>query len=154
MNNYGFIRTAAAVPAIRLADTKANTAEICRLIKEAAAKEVSLVVFPELCITGATCGDLYTSEKLLKGAEESIIEIARLSLDLDICIVVGAPAREKGVIYNCTMVIQGGMVQGCVRKPLGKRCTSASEQLFAIGDVVFGIEFADDLLSATPSSSV
>ena len=88
MNNYGFIRTAAAVPALRLADTKANTKEICRLIEEATTKEVSLVVFPELSITGATCGDLYAQEMLLKGAEEGIREILEFSIDKRICIVV------------------------------------------------------------------
>ena len=178
MSNYGFIRTAAAVPAIKLADTKANTAEICRLIEEAASKEVSLVVFPELSITGATCGDLYTMETLLENAEKSVREIAMFSMGLNICIVVGAPVRYSGKLYDCAIVIQDGMVQGIVPKTFGKKgtpfhvtpsehdmpymnsimyagrpATVLTRQLFTIGDALFAIEFGDDLLSPLPQSS-
>ena len=72
MKNYGFIRTAAAVPAVRIADVEYNTAEICRLAGEAFEKEVSLVVFPELAITGYTCADLFGQSLLVKAAENGI----------------------------------------------------------------------------------
>ena len=66
MNNYGFIRVAAAVPAIKVADTRHNTEEICSLIGKAQESQVSLVVFPELSITGSTCGDLFRQSMLSK----------------------------------------------------------------------------------------
>ena len=75
MNSYGFIRTAAAVPAIRLADPAYNAEEICRLIDKAIEEEVSLIVFPELALTGSTCGDLFTNSALLKGAAEGLDRI-------------------------------------------------------------------------------
>ena len=77
MNNHGFIRVAAAVPAIRLADPAYNAEEICRLIDKAIEEEVSLIVFPELSLTGSTCGDLFTNAALLKGAEEGLDKIVR-----------------------------------------------------------------------------
>ena len=79
MKNYGFIRTAAAVPSVRVADPGFNTEEICRIISEAQENQVSLLVFPELCITGCTCGDLFKQSMLLKGAEEGIRQIVGFS---------------------------------------------------------------------------
>ena len=70
MKNYGFIRTAAAVPVVKVADVAHNVEEICRLVGEAADKEVSLAVFPELSLTGSTCGDLFGNSPLTKAAEE------------------------------------------------------------------------------------
>ena len=178
MNNYGFIRTAAAVPALRLADTEANTKEICRLIEEATTKEVSLVVFPELSITGATCGDLYAQEMLLKGAEEGIREILEFSIDKRICIVVGAPVRTGGRLYNCAVVIKDGELIGMVPKTYGNEgslfcsesstngmpyaneiryagqyCLLSTSQLFDTGDVTFAIELGEDLWSPVAPSS-
>ena len=177
MNNYGFIRTAAAVPAIRLADTKANTAEICRLIEEAASKQVALIVFPELTITGATCGDLYTQERLLKGAEEGIREILEFSIDKRICIVTGAPVRCGGRLYNCAIVIKDGELVGMVPKTYGNEgtpfcsesrnnemtfaneiryagqyCLLSTSQMFDTGDVTFAIELGEDLWSPSAPS--
>ena len=70
MNDFGFIRVAAAVPVVKVADTRFNTEEICKLASEAYEQMVSLVVFPELSVTGATCGDLFRQSLLLKGAED------------------------------------------------------------------------------------
>ena len=137
MNNYGFIRTAAAVPAIKLADTRANAKEICRLTEEALAKEVSLLVFPELSLTGSTCGDLYRQERLLKGAEEGIKEILEFTLDKQICVVVGTPVRHAGRLYNCAAVIKDGELLGMVPKTYGNDGTPfcseshSHDQIFA-----------------------
>ena len=70
MKNYDFIRVAAAVPTIKVANTKYNTEEISRLASEAFDKKVSLVVFPELSLTGSTCGDLFCMSALLEKAEQ------------------------------------------------------------------------------------
>ena len=64
MDDFGFIRAAAAVPEVRVADVDANVAEICRMIDDACSSQVSLVVFPELCVTGYTCGDLFSKQVL------------------------------------------------------------------------------------------
>ena len=179
MNNYGFIRTAAAVPAIKLADTRANTKEICRMIEEALAKEVSILVFPELSLTGSTCGDLYRQEKLLKGAEEGVKEILEFTIDKRICVVVGIPVRQAGRLYNCAAVIKDGELLGMVPKTYGndgtpfcsesyshdqifaneiryagQYCLLSTSQLFDTGEATFAIELGDDLWSpAAPSSS-
>jgi hypothetical protein len=108
MNNYGFIRAAAAVPAVRLADVKSNVKEICRLITQAVEQEVSIIAFPELSLTGATCGDLFAQETLLKGVEEGIKEILEFSIDKRICIIVGAPVRCGGRLHDCAVVIKDG----------------------------------------------
>ena len=177
MNNYGFIRTAAAVPALRLADTRANTKEICRLIEEALTKEVSLLVFPELSVTGATCGDLYAQEMLLRGAEEGIREILEFSIDKRICIVVGAPVRCGGRLYNCAVIIKDGELVGMVPKTYGNEgspfcseshshdqifaneiryagqyCLLSTSQLFDTGDVTFAVELGEDLWSPVAPS--
>ena len=119
MKNYGFIRTAAAVPALRLADPAYNAEEICRLIDEAVAEEVSLIVFPELALTGATCGDLYTNDRLLKGAEDGIRKIASHNEGKDITVVVGVPVCHSGRIYNCAAVIRQGSLRGLVPQLYG-----------------------------------
>ena len=72
MKNYGYFRVAAAVPEVRVADTRYNTEEICRLTSEAFDKNVSLVAFPELSLTGYTCGDLFHQDFLISKAEEGI----------------------------------------------------------------------------------
>ena len=166
MSNYGFIRTAAAVPAIRLADTKSNTKEICRLIEEAATKGVSLIVFPELSITGATCGDLYSQEMLLKGAEDGIRDILEFSIDKRICIIVGAPVRCGGRLYNCAAIIKDGELVGMVPKTYGNEtpyaneiryagqyCLLSTSQLFDAGDITFAVELGEDLWSPIAPSS-
>ena len=79
MKNYGFIRTAAAVPSVKVADVIYNAAEICRLAGEAFEKEVSLVAFPELSLTGYSCGDLFGQSLLVKGAEDGVRQIVEFS---------------------------------------------------------------------------
>ena len=172
MNNYGFIRTAAAVPAIRLADIRSNVKEICSLIAQANEQEVSLIAFPELTITGATCGDIFAQEMLLKGAEEGIKEILEFSLNKRICIVVGTPVRCGGRLYNCAAVIKDGELLGMVPKTYGNEntpfcsesrshempyaneiryagqyCLLSSTQLFDTGEVTFAVELGEDLWS-------
>ena len=103
MKNYGFIRTAAAVPVVRIADTAHNAAEICRLAGEAFDKEVSLVVFPELSLTGYSCGDLFAMNPLVKGAEDGIKKILEFSRGKAMTIVVGAPVPYRSRLYDCAV---------------------------------------------------
>ncbi len=116
MKNYGFIRTAAAVPVVKLADVRHNTAEICRLAGEAFSKEVSLIVFPELSLTGYSCGDLFTNGLMIKASEEGVREIVEFSRGKAMTIVVGAPVPYRSRLYDCAVVIRNGNVKGIVPK--------------------------------------
>lgn len=116
MQDYGFIRVAAAVPKMKVADTKANTENICQLIDLAEQKEVSLLVFPELSITGYTCGDLFCQNLLIREAEASVERVCRHCSSKDITVVVGSPVRVHGRLYNCGVVISAGEVKGIVPK--------------------------------------
>ena len=116
MKNYGFIRTAAAVPTVKVADVTYNTAEICRLAGEAFEKEVSLVAFPELSLTGYSCGDLFGQSLLIKKAEEGIRKIVDFSRGKTLTIVAGAPVAYRSRLYSCAIVIRNGNVKGIVPK--------------------------------------
>lgn len=110
-NPYGFYRFAAACPKMKVADTKYNTEQILECIKKAFAEDATAIVFPELCITGYTCNDLFHQEILLQNAEKAIDEIVGRSNYYDnILIVVGAPIRIDGRLYNCAVFIQSGSI--------------------------------------------
>ena len=113
---HGFIRVAAATPVIRVADCGYNTDRIIELIEEAQKQEIKLVVFPELCITGYTCGDLFLQDTLLRGAMESVKKITSYTKGLDPVVVVGFPYLVKGKLYNTAAVIQDGKVLGLIPK--------------------------------------
>ena len=89
--NHGFVKTAAVTPKIRVAQPEYNGTEIIRLMKEAAKKGAKLIVFPELCITGYTCGDLFSQETLLNGAREALFAVADATKDLDALVFVWLP---------------------------------------------------------------
>lgn len=112
----GFIKIACATPDIKVADTKHNADEIVRLINEADSKGVKIICFPELCLTGYTCGDLFLQDVLLKGAKKAVEEIANSTADLDIVSIVGLPYQVKNKLYNIAAVIQGGKVIGAAAK--------------------------------------
>lgn len=116
MKNYGFIRTAAAVPAVRVADVAYNTDEICRLTGEAYEKEASLVVFPELSLTGYTCGDIFGQTLLLRSAEDGVKKITEFSRGKSITIVIGIPVTYRSRLYSCAAVIRNGNIKGLVPK--------------------------------------
>lgn len=108
--NLGFVRVAAATPEICVADCQHNKNEIIRLIKEANENGASLVVFPELCITGYTCGDLFLQKTLAEGAKQAVTDIVKATADLDIVSVVGLPVAVGGSLYNCGAVICKGKI--------------------------------------------
>ncbi len=130
MKNYGFIRTAAAVPVVRVADTSHNAAEICRLADEAYSQEVSLLVFPELSVTGATCGDLIMQNLLIAGAETGVRKVVEYSRGKSMAIVVGAPVPYRSRLYNCAIVIRNGNIKGIVPKTY---ISSSEARWFASG---------------------
>lgn len=113
---YGFVKTAAATPKIRVADCDYNANQIISHIKEACENGASLVVFPELCVTGYTCSDLFLHSTLLKSAEKAVSKIAEETEALDIVSVVGVPIAVKQSLYNCGVVIYKGEILGAVPK--------------------------------------
>ena len=113
---HGFVKTAAITPKIRVAQPEYNGAEIIRLMKEAAEKGAKIIVFPELCITGYTCGDLFSQESLLRGAREALFAVADATKDLDALVFVGLPWEKQGKLYNVAAVLNRGEILGMVPK--------------------------------------
>ncbi|MBQ0096717.1 MAG: NAD(+) synthase [Bacteroidales bacterium] len=116
MNKFGFIRVAAAVPTVAVADTRTNCHHICSLIESAVDKQVSLLVFPDLCITGSTCGDLFYQRLILEEARQAVEDIADFCKGLPITVVVGAPISDGGRPVNCSIVINDGQILDSVPK--------------------------------------
>lgn len=112
----GFIKIAAATPDLHAADCAYNTSEIVKLAKEAAAKGAKLITFPELCLTGYTCGDLFLQETLLEGALDALNTVCRETAELAAVIVVGLPLRVRGKLYNVAAVVNAGDVLAFVPK--------------------------------------
>lgn len=113
---HGFVKTAAVTPKIKVADCIYNTEEICRLIDEVCENGAKLAVFPELCITGYTCGDLFWQETLLDEAKHQLHRIIFHSRDKDVLILVGLPWEKEGKLYNAAAAISHGKLLGVVPK--------------------------------------
>lgn len=113
---HGFVKTCAITPKIRVADTVYNGQIIMDSMEEASRAGAKLVVFPELCITGYTCGDLFWQNKLITSAKEELIKIAEKSRELDGIFFVGLPYDINGKIYNMAAAVSGGEVIGMVPK--------------------------------------
>ena len=113
---HGFIKVAAGSPKIRVADPAYNVGEMIRIAKEAAKKEVKVLCFPELSITGYTCGDLFFSSALLDGAKNALATYVKETAELDLISFVGLPFEWNQKLYNCAAVICGGSVLGIVPK--------------------------------------
>lgn len=113
---YGFVKTAAATPKIRVADCEFNANQIIEQIKEANSNGASLIVFPELCITGYTCSDLFLQSTLLRAAENAVERIIRETENLDIISIVGVPIAHRQSLFNCAVVIFKGDILGVVPK--------------------------------------
>lgn len=113
---HGFVKTCAITPKIRVADTVYNGQIIMDSMEEASKAGAKLVVFPELCITGYTCGDLFWQNKLITAAKEELMKIAEKSRELDGIFFVGLPYDINGKIYNMAAAVSGGEVIGMVPK--------------------------------------
>lgn len=113
---FGFIRVAAATPRVKVADVDANVEEICRMAEIAENEQVSILAFPELSVTGYSCGDLFAQELLVSRAEEGIKRLKTFSRGKSLTLVVGVPVRVRGSLYNCAAVIQNGSLKGIVPK--------------------------------------
>ena len=112
----GFIRVASATPKTRITDIGYNSDQIIRLIKDASSEDCSLIVFPELSITGYTCGDLFHQDTFTDAAYDALLKIVDETKDLNIAAVVGLPYRFEGKLYNVGAVISKGNIIGLVPK--------------------------------------
>ena len=113
---YGFVKVAAAVPAVRVADVDYNVEEIERLMSLADSQDVELLCFPELSLTAYTCQDLFKEQLLLNKAEYGLMRLLEFSRQLDVITVVGLPVQAGGLLLNCAAVIQNGTLLGVVPK--------------------------------------
>ena len=113
---YGLIKVAADIPGVRVADVEYNVLQIESLIAQAEGKGAELIVFPELCLTGYTCQDLFRQQLLLDKAEEGLLTLLDFTRKLDIAAVVGMPVRVGYLLYNCAVVVQKGALLGVVAK--------------------------------------
>lgn len=112
----GFVKIACATPDLKVADVDYNSEMIIEQIKAACDKGVKIVCFPELCVTGYTCGDLFLQDALLKGAINAVEKIAEETEDLDIVSIIGLPYQVRNKLYNIAAVIKGGKVIGATAK--------------------------------------
>ena len=180
--NYGFIKIAAAVPEVQVANPKYNLQGIENLVIQAEGRGVEIISFPELCITGYSCGDLFSQQLLLDEAEMALIQLMNFSRSLDIITIVGTPVAYKGSLLNCAAVIQKGKILGIVPKTYlpnynefyeqrwfssgndinpdasvwlcGQQVSISSRMLFHTSTCTFGIELCEDLWAPIPPSSL
>lgn len=178
--NYGYVKVAAAVPRVKVADCMFNAEEIEKEIINAYDKGVQIIAFPELCITGYTCGDLFAQQLLLEEAEMALIQIVNATRQLDIIAILGMPVALNGVLLNTAVVIQKGKILGVVPKTYlpnykefyekrwftsavdvketcvrlcGQIAPLSAHLLFETADTTFGIEICEDLWAPVPPSS-
>ena len=179
--NYGFVKVAAAVPIVQVADCFYNIEKIEGLMRQASEKGVQIIAFPELSVTGYTCLDLFAQQTLLNGAEAALLQLVSNTADLDILTIVGVPLRTENRLINAAVVFQKGAIRGVVPKtylPNYKEFqeqrwfTSATELrestisigkeeypmgshlLFRSGRLTAGIEICEDLWVPVPPSSL
>jgi len=161
-NKFGFVRVAAAVPELRVADIDRNLEKTTALIREAARQGAEFVVFPELGISGYTCGDLFAQRLLLEQSKEAVQVLARGTGRVGLTAVVGLPFAFRDRLYNCAAVLSGGKVLGLVPKQYLPNSAEYYERRWftpAVGllatEVKFGnskIPFGTNLLFAEEST--
>ena len=113
---HGFVKVAAATPDIRVADVAYNTEKIREDIAEACGNGAKILVFPELCVTGYTCGDLFTHDVLLEAARKALLGLAKFTADKDILVFVGVPLDIEGKLYNVAAALNRGKIIGLTTK--------------------------------------
>lgn len=172
---YGYVRVAASVPELKVANVEFNVKEIINEIKKLDKEGVQVVTFPELSLTGYTCGDLFKQDFLVDKALEGLDTIVKDTSKLDIISIVGMPVRVNNKVYNCAIVVSKGEVLGVVPKTyidrhgeegrwfntgdmlntkminlLGKDVVVGNDLIFRDTEdkrMAFGIEVGEDLLN-------
>ncbi len=113
---HGFIKVAAATPYVSVADCRANLSEMRKIYDKSLSSGVKLLVYPELCITGYTCADLFYSDTLLSAAKDALLKFARYTSSSDMISIIGLPLVVNDKIYNCAAICQKGQILGVVPK--------------------------------------
>lgn len=113
---YGFVRIGTAVPVVRAADAPGNVASMVRLAEQAVAEGCDIVLFPELCISGYTCADLFALDALLEASLEGLRHFLEATRGLNAVFVAGLPLRCRSRLYNASVVLSGGKIHGAVPK--------------------------------------
>jgi len=176
MNN-GFIRVAAAIPELRVADCAYNVARIAELVRKGEDEKVQVICFPELSITGYTCADLFQQQQLLVDAQKALSELQMLTFTTTSVIIVGMPVRIQSHLFNTAVVLQGGHILGVVPKThlpnnnefyekrwftsgafedtntisiSGEEVPFGTDLLFSDTTFTFGIEICEDLWVPIP----
>ena len=178
----GFLKAAALSPALRVADCTYNTQQIIHTLRDAAARGVKLAVFPEFCLTGYTCGDLFLQRTLQQGALDGLQAVLEASRTLDTVALVGLPLLVRGKLYNCAAVLCRGQLLGMIPKTYlpnygefyekrqftpgstevetitvcGQQVPFGTSLLFRCRQMpsfVLGVELCEDLWSALPPST-
>ncbi|WP_129699185.1 NAD(+) synthase [Parabacteroides goldsteinii] len=179
--NYGFVKVAAAVPHVQVADCFYNIQQMEGLMRQASDKGVQIIAFPEMSVTAYTCLDLFVQQTLLKNAEQALLKLVSDTADLNILTIAGAPLVTENRLINAAIAFQAGKILGVVPKtyiPNYKEFqeqrwfTSATELrdktvsigdrtyplgshlLFTAGQVKVGIEICEDLWVPVPPSSL
>lgn len=177
---YGFVRVGAAVPKLKVANCEYNAAQIIELIKKAEKECIKFLVFPELCITAYSCGDLFHQDVLVKGASKQLKNILENTKSIDLIAMIGMPVSLNNQLFNCAVVIQSGKILGVVPKTFIPNYSGSYEErwfatgskalgdniyiceqnvpfgvdiLFENSDLCFGIEICEDLWVPVPPSS-
>ena len=169
----GFVKVAAAVPKVNLANCNANGLSVAHLAQQAVEQGASIVLFPELTLTGCSCGHLFHQQALLQSAEQALYEL--LNIELDGVMVVGLPISYNSRLYNCAAVIAGGTIYGVVTKSystdniftagrgMENRYITLCDQIvpfgsdliFNLAGVKFGVEIGSDRCQIiTPSAEM
>jgi len=179
MNN-GFVRVAAAIPELRVADCAFNASKIADLVRRGENEKVQVICFPELSITGYTCADLFFQQQLLSNAQKALGELQMLTFSTTAVIIIGMPVRVQSQLFNTAVVLQGGHILGVVPKThlpnnnefyekrwfasatdtttqsislAGEEVPFGTDLLFGDGKFSFGIELCEDLWVPIPPSS-
>ena len=180
MDNFGFLKVAAAIPHVRVADCAYNTERMKALCEEAAQRGVEIVAFPELGVTAYTCGDLLLQQTLLDDADEALAALIHETRKLPLVAIVGIPLRHGSTLYNCAVVFSQGRVLGVVPKTCipdygefyesrwfasgagisdehiavaGQQADFGADLTFEVNGTEFGVELCEDLWTAIPPSS-
>lgn len=178
MKRNGFIKVAAATPIVRIGDCRANAEQMAAQMCEAVERGVSVVVFPELSLTGYTCGDLFLQSRIIEAGDEALATL--LANPMPIVSIVGMPIYYKNNLYNCAVVIANGKIEGIVPKSYipnysefsesrwftegrdirntylticGQRVRFGTDLLFDVHGTRFGVELCEDLWVPAPPSS-
>lgn len=181
MRDFGYIKVASAIPCTKVADCKYNSEEIVRMMIDADSVGVNVVCFPELTITGYTCGDLFAQSLLLESGRAALAWILKETAALDVIAIVGLPVATNGRLLNAAVVIKSGEILGVVPKTYlpnykefyekrwfatlpadgqyttelcGREVPLSARLLFDCGDYTFAVEICEDMWSTIPPSSV